>query len=584
MMENNLNRDINDFNDQFECELQEIKSIYNTIQGREAADLLIKNIQILDVYGETIFPGSLLVKNGKIIALNPDETIEVKEVLDGKGMYAIPGLIDAHFHFESQLVKPSALAEVMVPCGTTTCVVETLDLISAAGDEGVKAAEGLFRDYEKLPYRIYAFAPGKKVDFEIAKQVLDMKPVIGLGEFDHFSYSKGNEDDLKKAAYAKTLGKMMNGHWGITTLTPMELNFLPAIGASNNHDVWNAEDLEKSMRIGFPTHIKFGVGNVKPLLNAILNRHFPTENIMLCTDNLSVNHMKTKGHMDFIISEAISMGFDPIKTIKMATYNAAKHFKIEDKVGSLTPGKYADIVLTDSLSKINPVYVFKDGELVASKGQLLKNVDIDYSDMVKEGEIGLENLSIEELDVKPLELSEDGKKAKVLIFDLFGRGHAKFYKEEWLPVVNGEIVPELEGERLSRISVIQRYTKDNNRNVVNGYFKGININKGTVSTSFSAPSSYIIVIGNNSEEMCDAVKELDKYSGACLVTEEKQIMAVLPITIYGMMTNLSAQELLDKSEAIDKAVEALGHKNIGEPVVNKLLSLFISLHRFNFMK
>ena len=32
------------------------------------------------------------------------------------------------------------------------------------------------------------------------------------------------------------------------------------------------------------------------------------------------------------------------------------------------------------------------------------------------------------------------------------------------------------------------------------------------------------------------------------------------------------------------ALESLGNRNEGEPVVNKLLSLFISLHRFRFMK
>lgn len=578
----NQNAEVNEY--KFNTELEEIKTIFNTIHGKEPADLLIKNVEILDVYAETVYPGAILIKNGKIIGINPDESIEVKEVIDGEGRYAIPGLIDAHFHFESQLVKPSALAEVMVPCGTTTCIVETLDLISAAGEEGIKAAEGLFKDYMKLPYRIYAFAPGKKVSFDVAKKVLDMEPVIGLGEFDHFSYSKGNEEDLKKAAYAKALGKMINGHWGLTTLSPMELNFLPAIGASNNHDVWNAEDIEKSLRIGFPTQIKFGVGNVKPLLNAIINKHFPTDNIMLCTDNLSVNHMKTKGHMDFIISKFVAMGCNPIKAIKMASYNAAKHFKLDDKIGSITPGKFADIVITDSLSNINPLFVFKGGELVAKNREILRNVEIDYSSMVKDGEIGLDNLTVEELNLKPLEINEDGTKAKVYIFDLFGRGHAKFYKEEWLPIKDGKILNELNGERLTRMSVIQRYCNDNNRNVVNGYFKGVNIERGSVATSFPSPSPYIVVIGDNSEEMWYGAKEVDKYSGACLVTDKNEVKEVLPISIYGMMTNFSAQELMDKSTAIDKATEDLGHKNVGEPVVNKLLSLFISLHRFNFMK
>ena len=245
-------------------ELARVQHIFDILHGTAEADLLIKNLQILDVFGECTFAGSLLIDGGEIVALNPDETLaRPRQVFDGQGLYAIPGLIDAHFHFESQLAHPVALAEVMTPRGTTTCIVEILDLVSAAREEGVQAAQGLFKDYEQLPYRIFAFAPGKKVVTDIALAILEMQSVIGMGEFSHFSYRTGTEDDFRKAARARELGLFMDGHWGLTVLSPMELNFLPAIGVSNNHDVWNAQDISRSLRHGFPTQLKYGVGNVR---------------------------------------------------------------------------------------------------------------------------------------------------------------------------------------------------------------------------------------------------------------------------------------------------------------------------------
>ena len=139
-----------------------------------------------------------------------------------------------------------------------------------------------------------AFAPGKKVPAEITEKILDEEPVIGLGEFEHFSYSSGNEDDFKKAAWHRERGGIMNSHWGVTTLSDMELNYLPAIGSTNNHDVWNVNDIEKSIRYGYTTQIKFGVGSsevIKTLLRAIVERKFPTDNFNLCSDNISIDRL-----------------------------------------------------------------------------------------------------------------------------------------------------------------------------------------------------------------------------------------------------------------------------------------------------
>lgn len=567
--------------------LEKVRAIFDVLHGKKEADLLLKNLNILDVHGETVYQGSLLIYDKRIVALNPDESlIQVKEVFDGQGLYAIPGLIDAHLHFESQLAHPTALAEAMVPCGTTTIFAECLDLLSAAGEDGVRAAQNLFRDYDKLPYRLYAFAPGKKTAAWVTKEVLEMEPVIGLGEFEHFTYSKGDEDDFQKAAWVREKGGFMNGHWGLTALSDMTLNYLPAIGVSNNHDVWNGDDIEKSIRFGFPTQIKFGVGSsevIKTLLRSIVDRKFPTENFMLCTDNISIERLLKMGHMDWIISLCAEMGIHPIKAIKMATYNTAKSYHMDHLIGSLTPGLFADIVLTDSLSKINPLYVFKDGELIAKDKKMVKNTEIDYSAMVTKGIPGLADLAPEQLDIEPLEISEDGTKAKVYLFDVYGRGHAKFYQEVWVPVKDGKIVPEYEGETYSRLSVIRRYA-DGKRHVVNGLFKGVFVERGAVATSWPAPIPYFVVVGQESDEMAYCVKEADKYSGACIVTESHANKSVMPIEIYGMMTNMTVDELTSSASAIDAALEELGNRNEGEPVVNKLFSLFISLHRFRFME
>jgi adenine deaminase len=564
----------------------QVKAIFDVLNGRKEADLLLKNVNVLDVHSESVYQGSILIYDKRIIALNPDESaISVREIFDGEGLYAIPGLIDAHVHFDAQLAHPAAFAEAIVPCGTTTIFSECLDFVSAAGPEAIPATEQLFKNHERLPYRVFAFAPGKKTSVEVTDALLKMDPVIGLGELAHLTYSVGNDDDFRKSALGRAKGGFMNTHWGVTTLTDMMLNYMPAIGAFANHDVWKEDDIEKSVRYGLQTQIKFGVGSpevIKIMLRAIVKRRWPAENFQLCADNISVDRLLTKGHMDWIVSLCAEMGIDPIKAIKMATLYTARAFRMDNKFGSLTPGRFADIVLTDSLSKLNPRFVFKDGELVAKDRKLLKQADIDYSGMAKKPVPGLADLTPAQLDLVPLEVSEDGKQAKVYLFDVYGRGHEKFYQEVWVPFEDGKVVAQLGGVRLNRISVVQRYANDK-RHVVNGLFKGVYIDRGAVATFWPAPKAYFVAVGQDSAEMCHSLKQVDTYAGGCVVTENKEVKAVLPLEIYGVMANMELSELVAKTRAIDAALEEMGNRNEGEPVVNKLLTLFISLDRFGFM-
>ena len=564
-----------------------VRDVFEILEGRQVADLLLTNLQVLDVHSEEVFPGSLLVHRGRIIALNPDlAVIRARGQFDGQGLYAIPGLIDSHLHFESQLAHPAAFGEAIVPSGTTTVFGETLDFVSAAGADAENAVRALFADHERLPYRLYAFAPGKKTTPEVTEMVLAMDPVIGLGELAHLSYMTGSDDDFRRSALGRAAGGFVNCHWGVTALSEMLLNYMPAIGVHNNHDVWNEDDIAKSIRFGLNTQIKFGVGSpevIKTMLRAIVKRRWPAENFQLCADNISVDRVLTQGHIDWVISLAVEMGISPIKAIKMGTLYAARSFDRDRDLGSLAPGRFADIVLTDSLSKINPRFVFKGGELVARDRKLLAPVPIDYSAMRQDPVPGLGGLTPDDLVLEPLEISADGTQAKVLLFDVYGRGHLKFAQEIWVPYRDGAVDPTYQGERLSRLSVVQRHAGDS-RHIINGLFRGVAVDRGAVSAVWPAPTSYFVIVGNDPVEMYENLTQLDLQVGGSLVTDGGRATAALPLDLYGVMADMTLDELVSATRAIDAAVTDLGHDNEGEPVVNKLLTLFISLDRFGFMR
>src|SRR3990170_4324717 len=80
------------------------------------------------------------------------------------------------------------------------------------------------------------------------------------------------------------------------------------------------------------------------------------------------------GHMDHNVRRAIEEGMDPIDAIRMATLNTAEHFRVDDEIGGIAPGKRADIVLTRDLSSMKSETVVADGRIVAKDGVLVTEI------------------------------------------------------------------------------------------------------------------------------------------------------------------------------------------------------------------
>jgi adenine deaminase len=565
----------------FTSELADVRRIAGIIEHGEPADLLITNIVIVDVYNENTYPGSLLIDQGKIVAVNPDPKVKARATFDGHGLFAIPGLIDGHFHIDSQLVLPTALSEAMVPQGTTSVVAEFCDLVGAAGENGLQAATALFRDHDKLPYRIYPFAPGKKVDFAIVKPILDWPFIIGLGEMNNIALLAGNEQDFAKIAYAKSLHKMLDGH--VEAPTAYEENLFPAVGVVEDHDNWSPAGFRPNYRLGLATLIATGLGLLPDDIIAITKDAIPTDNILLATDNLDVEAMVKRGHINFAVQQAIDLGIAPIKAIRMSTYNTARHFRMEEQIGSLTPGRYADIVLIKDLAHIHPLFVFKGGELVAKDGKLLQNASIDYAELISKPVEGFGKIAPQDIPDPTIETSADKARVKVKVFNSHGFGEADFFTEQWLQVTNGRIVAELNGNRLLKYYIIQRYPHGNaKRTVISGYIGQFALDQGAVAIAYSSPAPYIMVLGTNPSDMFAAIAEVDKYPGAIAVANAGRIDAVLPMVIQGMMTTYATPELIEKTDVLVKSLEALGHKDNGR-LYDSLFELFWTADRHQML-
>lgn len=550
------------------AKLAHARHLRDIIEGKTKADLLIHNIRIVDVYRQQVHPGALLIDGGQIVAVDP-RIATARATFDGQGLYATPGLIDGHFHVDSQLVTPTALAQAMVPHGVTTVFAECLDLVAAAGDDGLTAARILFNRHEELPYRIYPFAPGKKVRLNFTKAMLDWDFVLGLGELNPSHLYTGDED-LEKIAYARARGKLISGHVG--DVSAEQENLFPALGTMDDHDNWSEADIESNLGIGLPSFLLYGLHGVDNIVPGLVKTGLPTDSIMLSTDNLSIDHMVKIGDLDAAIRESVAYGLDPLAAIRMASFNTARHFGMESQLGSLTPGRFADIVLVDDLRSFRPRFVFKSGTLVARDGVLLINPQIDYTGLLGGPTGGLARLSIQDLAITPAERAPDGRSARVTLYNFNGYGPQGFSQEVWLPVSKGGIVPVFQGERLLRFAMIERFPKGGHRSIRTGYIRQFALDHGALAVGFSSPAPWVMAMGTNPADMLTAIRAIDPQPGGFAVADGT-VKAEMPMAVHGMMTTFSTTELIQRSARIDRALLALGHHG-KETAVGALLEIF----------
>ncbi len=110
----------------------------------------------------------MAIADGKIVGIG---TYDGHTVIDAKGKYVCPGLIDGHVHIESSMVTPSEFARVVVPHGVTTVITDPHEIANVAGTKGI---EFMLNDSNDIPLDVYVMLPScvPATDFEHAGATL----------------------------------------------------------------------------------------------------------------------------------------------------------------------------------------------------------------------------------------------------------------------------------------------------------------------------------------------------------------------------------------------------------------------------
>lgn len=540
--------------------LVERKTLIETALGKQPLDLLINNIQVVNVYTGRIEPGAIGIQGGRIVTPYADG-YDARKIIDGGGRFAMPGFFDTHVHIDSTLVTPENLSYLIVPHGTTTMLVDPMEISNVAGLKGFKA---LKNSRERLPYHIFwevssrvPTAPGLEttggvLGLEEVREILRWPETVSLGELDPSKVLGMSDEHLLKVEAAQEMGKICNGH--AVGRVGRELTAYACGGLSDDHECVGYAEALTRLQLGMAVLIREGSTerNLELILKGIVADGFYTSpHLMLCTDDKHPDEILEEGHIDFMVNRAIELGVPPVTAIQMATINAAKHFRIEHLVGSLTPGRWADIILADDLQCIVPGDVYVKGQHVAQNGQLIVTPPAsDYPEWAYQTvKVSRGKQAVD------FALTAEGDKANVWVIDLYPDQIINKRMQAELQVVNGAVMPDLSRDIL-KLAVVERHGKNGNIGIT--FVRGFGLQNGALASSVAHDHHNIIVAGTNDADMAACVQAIEEMQGGLAVASGGEVLGKLALPIAGLMSAAPVETIIESLSEINAIYKKLG--------------------------
>lgn len=535
-----------------------LEKMIDVANGRQKADLVIKNAKVINVFSEEIYEADVAIVEDKIAGIGKDYYGE-KEI-DIKGAYLSPSFIDGHVHLESSMLLPSEFAKIVVPEGTTTVIADPHEIANVLGLQGIS----FMREATKnLPLDVYMMLPscvpatnletsGVDLNSYDLALLIDAPWVLGIAEMMNFpGVIENNRNVLSKIKLGLDKDKKIDGH--SPHLSGKNLCAYASCGICSDHECTTVEEAMEKLRLGMSIMIREGTA-AKDLDALIpLMKEHNTRKCMFVTDDRHPQDLT--GHINSMVKTAVSKGVDPIKAIQTASLNTAEYFKLSN-LGAIAPGYKADLIVFENLKDFKPLIVFKNGKVVAENGKMT----VDLKDLTPppiRGSVNIKYLSPESLQIP-------AQADKIKVINVIENQLITKKSIEKAKIENGLVVSDVENDIL-KIAVIERHRASGNIGL--GFVKGFGLKSGAIASTVAHDSHNMIIIGTNDADMYYAAEELVKSQGGKVVVEAGKTLAQLSLPIAGLMSDKPSEEVIEQLKVINSAVHKI-HCKISDPFMS----------------
>lgn len=532
--------------------------------GRIKADMAVVGGTLINVNTSEYYAADVAIYKGKIVAVESDISDYIDEntkIIDAKGKYLAPGLIDCHIHVECSKMSMTRFAEAVVPHGTTSIVSGLDEYISVLGVDGL---EKIFEEIDASPMKVFWALP-YKTPYTIPKSTIAYNVTakdhakyhqdsrcFGIWELVREAVKTKDQDTLEAICLAKKYHRPIFGCSPLAT--GKELNEYLMSGVRVDHESYDHKEFLEKARKGMHTIIresavtKFLKENIRAITEGApgMARH-----TSFCSDDVHARGILKEGHIDHMVHLAIKCGASPMTAIQMATINAAEAYQIDDMVGSIAPGKDADILLVDQPGTFNVQTVISKGMLVTENGEN----KFDYVTPLRD-EALLHTVKHAPLSADDFATHVDISEGTALVETINSIGPFMRKRRDVELLVKGGIVQPSAEKDVALVSVVERFGI--NGNVSKGFISGWSFKKGAIATTSSPDDNNLVVAGANTEDMALAANTLIENGGGQIVVIDGKIVSFLPLPIAGIASDLTPEELAKKENELDEAAKSIG--------------------------
>jgi len=560
--------------------------LVDVAMGRKPADLVIRNGKWVNVYSGEIIPGTdIAVKAGRFAYVGPDagHTIGADtKVVDANGRYLVPGLCDAHMHVESGLVTVTEFARAVIPHGTTTMFIDPHEIANVLGLDGVRLMN---EEAQSLPVNVLVQVPscvpsapgletaGAELSAQDVAEALAWPNVIGLGEMMNFPGVAGNDPKMMAEIAATQDARLtVGGHYASPHLG-REFHAYAAGGPADDHEGTTVDDAIARVRQGMRAMLRLGSAwyDVAAQIKAVTESGLDPRNFLLCTDDSHSGTLVHDGHMNRVVRHAIAQGLKPITAIQMATLNTAQHFGLERELGSIAPGRRADLIVTSDLAGLPIEMVFARGELMAEGGTLVRDIPAYVYPESARNTVHLGRmLAAADFDIPS---NARATRARVNVIGVVENQAPTRALEAEVAIENGFVQMDRAND-ICQIALVERHRGTGD--VVNAFVSGFGYGSDcAIASTVAHDSHHMIVVGTNKADMAKAANRLHEVGGGIVVIKEGRELALVELPVAGLMSNQRAEIVAEKAATIVEAMRACGCHLNNAYMQHSLLALVV---------
>jgi adenine deaminase len=534
------------------------KSMMKKARGDQKTSLVLKNGKIINIFSGEIEELDIAIEDGKIIGIGTYKG--VKEI-DLKGLYVAPGLIDGHVHIESSMLTPPQFAKIVLPKGTTTIIADPHEIANVSGVSGI---EFMLKSSEHIPLTVYMMIPscvpatidenaGAMITAHDIKKLKKHPRVLGLGEvMDYPSVIQGNSMIFEKINVMRN--QVIDGH--APDVIGNDLNAYITAGVMTDHECTMVLSMQERIKRGMYVHLREGSAtrNTKTLLKGLNKNNM--HRVLFCTDDKHPEDIKNEGHINYNVNLAIDDGMDPIDAIRIATINAATCYHLPH-LGAIAPGKDADLIIFDSLKKIEPIYVYKKGVLVASHGKALFEASTEVPESV---------LNTVHLDLNALSFDLPLKSNHVKVIGLIKNNITTLHLKRTVNVINQQFVYD-EHVDILKLAVVERH---HNKHLIGlGLVEGFGFKNGALAMTIAHDSHNLIIVGSSDRDMKIAAEKINEIQGGIVLVRNGEVTHFLKLEVGGIMTNMEGIVVSESLKKMKLEIKNMGlHPDIDDPFIS----------------